>query len=92
MEQKKLKIVNSDNKQCEYDILCTFDSKITGKSYMIYTDYSKDSAGNIQVFSATYIPNEEPIKLEALKSNEEHDIIEEVLKELEKELKLKLKK
>ena len=42
------KVINDEGKEIVCDILFTFDSEETKKSYIVYTDNSKDEAGNIQ--------------------------------------------
>ena len=55
MEERELentfKIINEKGEEVVCDILFTFDSDETKKSYIVYTDNSKDENGNIQVFA-----------------------------------------
>ena len=55
-EPGKLIITNNEGKQLECDVLFTFDSDETGKSYIAYTDNTKDENGNIRVYASIYDP------------------------------------
>ena len=88
MEEKMtFKVVNSEGKEVEYEVLFTFDSDETNKSYMVYTDDSKDENGNIRVFASSYIPGEETTELLPIETEKEWKIIETILKELQEDQK-----
>ncbi len=88
MEEKMtFKVVNSEGKEVEYEVLFTFDSDETNKSYMVYTDDSKDENGNIRVFASSYIPGEETTELLPIETDKEWKIIDTILKELQEEAK-----
>ena len=93
-EEKKLentfKIINDNSEEVMCDVLFTFDSEETKKSYIVYTDNSKDEEGNIQVFASIYDPNKEDQKLEAIKTEEEWKVIETILNTLQEEIKKKI--
>lgn len=52
----KILIKDKDNVTHECDILFTFDSDETRKSYVVYTDNTKDELGNIKVYANTFDP------------------------------------
>lgn len=88
MEEKMtFKVTNSEGKEIEYEVLFTFDSEETKKSYMVYTDDSKDENGNIRVFASAYIPGEETTELLPIETDKEWKIIDTILKELQEESK-----
>ncbi len=93
-EEKKLentfKIINDNGEEVLCDVLFTFDSEETKKSYIVYTDNSKDEEGNIQVFASIYDPSKEDQKLEAIKTEEEWKVIETILNTLQEEIKKKI--
>ena len=80
-------VKNSEGKDVEYEVLFTFDSEETKKSYMVYTDNSKDENGNIRVFASAYVPGEETTELLPIETDKEWKIIDTILHELEKEAK-----
>jgi len=89
MEKGTFKVVNNEGKEVVCDILFTFDSEETNKSYIVYTDNSKDEAGNIQVFASIYDPKQENPKLEPIETDKEWKIIETILDTLQDEIKKK---
>lgn len=86
-EKMTFKVANSEGKEIEYEVLFTFDSDETKKSYMVYTDDSKDENGNIRVFASAYIPGEETTELLPIETEKEWKIIDTILKELQEESK-----
>ncbi len=45
-----LKIINDNGKITEYEILLSFFWLKTNRNYIIYTDNSKDSNGNLNIY------------------------------------------
>ena len=88
MEEKMtFKITNSDGVEVEYEVLFTFDSDETNKSYIVYTDDSKDENGNTRVFASTYISSNNTTQLMPIETDKEWKIIDTILKELQSEAK-----
>ena len=86
MEDKNtFKIVNDNGEEIMCDVLFTFDSEETKKSYIVYTDNSKDDEGNVQVFASIYDPNVEDQKLEPITTDQEWNLIH-YKKKLERKL------
>ncbi len=84
------KVINEHGEEIMCDILFTFDSEETKKSYIVYTDNSKDPQGNVQVFASIYDPNAESQKLEPITTEQEWKVIETILNTLQEEIKKKL--
>ena len=82
-ELVKFKVFDDNGKEVECEVLFTFDSDETGKSYMVYTDNSEDEEGNTRVFASIYNPNESKVKLEPIESDKEWKIIETILQEIQ---------
>lgn len=88
MEEKMtFKVTNEEGKEVEYEVLFTFDSDETKKSYMVYTDDSKDENGNTRVFASAYVQGEEETELFPIETDKEWKIIETILKELQEDAK-----
>lgn len=88
MEDKMtFKMTNEEGKEIEYEVLFTFDSDETKKSYMVYTDYAKDEAGNTKVYASSYIPGTETTELLPIETDKEWKIIDTILKELQENKK-----
>ncbi len=78
-ENGKLKITNDKGESIDCDILFTFDSDETHKSYIAYTDNSKDENGNVRVYANTYDPTGNDLSLQPLTSEKEWKVIENIL-------------
>ena len=89
MENNTFKVINEEGREIVCDILFTFDSEETNKSYIVYTDNTKDEAGNIQVFASIYDPKQESPKLDPIETEQEWKIIETILNTLQEEIKKK---
>ncbi len=85
-EKNTIKVTNSDGEQIVCDILFTFDSEETGKSYIVYTDNSKDETGKTRVFASTYKPDDPKTPLEDIKTDKEWKVIDTILKTLQEEI------
>ena len=75
----KLVIKNDKGEVMQCDVLFTFDSDETGKSYIAYTDNTKDENGNIKVYANIYDPNGESLKLEPITTDKEWKAINNIL-------------
>lgn len=69
----------------EYAILVTFDIESTGRSYVLYTDYSKDENNNMKVFASIY---DEIWNLSPLIDSEEIDYVKGYVEDLGADIKL----
>lgn len=74
----KILIKDKDNISYECDILFTFDSDETKKSYIVYTDNTKDELGNIKVFANTYDPYSDEGELGEVTTEKEWATIEQI--------------
>ncbi len=78
-------MIDEDGVEKEYDVLFTFDSEETNKSYIAYTDNTKDADGKLAVYASTYDKNGETTELKALETEKEWKIVETVLQSLQEE-------
>lgn len=78
-ENGKLKITNDKGETLDCDVLFTFDSDETNKSYIAYTDNTKDEKGNVRVYANIYDPTGEDLSLQPLTSEKEWKVIENIL-------------
>ena len=89
MEQEKkglFTIINDKGEEVECEILFTFDSDETKKSYMTYTDDSEDAEGNTQVYASIYDPTGEDLNLYPIETEREWQIIQEILNGLQEQV------
>lgn len=87
MKENSFTMLDENGVEVEYDVLFTFDSDETGKSYIVYTDNTKDSQGNVEVYASIFHPNDENGRLEAIETEKEWKIIETILTTLQEEVK-----
>lgn len=74
----KIIIKNNNNEEIECDVLFTFDNNDTNKSYIVYTDNTKDELGNIKVYANTFDEDDEEGILGNIETDEEWKIIEQI--------------
>ena len=87
MEEKNtIKVYDENGNEVICDILFTFDSEETKKSYIVYTDNTKDADGKIQVYASIYDPKDEKMKLEDIKTEKEWKVIDTILQTLQEEV------
>lgn len=87
-EEKKgtFTIVNEEGKTLECEVLFTFDSDETKKSYIVYTDNTFDKDGNQKVYANIYDPTGKKAELEPIKEEKEWQVIENILASLHEKL------
>lgn len=89
MKKNSFSMIDEDGKEIVYDVLFTFESDETKKNYIVYTDNTRDEAGNIQVYASIYDPENPNSKLEAITTDKEWKVIETILETLQEEVKKK---
>lgn len=92
MKQNTFSMIDDNGNEIVYDVLFTFESEETNKNYIVYTDQSKDSEGNIQVYASIYDPENPNSKLESIETEKEWKVIETILETLQDEIKKKQEK
>ncbi len=78
-ELMTFKVVNDEGKEVECEVLFTFESEETKKTYIVYTDNSVDQDGNTRVYASIYNPGEDETKLLPIETEKEWKIIQTVL-------------
>ncbi len=79
----KFTITNQEGQVLECDVLFTFDSEETKKSYIIFTDNTLDEQENVKVYANTYDPEDETGTLGTIETEKEWQIIENLLSSLQ---------
>ena len=90
-EKMTFKVINDEGKETECEVLFTFDSDETKKSYIAYTDNTVEENGNTKVYASIYTPNEEPMNLVPIETEKEWKIIETILNTLQEQAKESMK-
>ncbi len=88
-EKNTFTVINDEGKEIVCDVLFTFDSDETKKSYIVYTDNTKDQNGNIQVYASIFNPDadDEGTELLPIQTDKEWKVIETILSSLQEEVK-----
>ena len=88
MEDKnKFTVLDENGEEVTCEVLFTFDSEETHKSYMVYTDNTTDSDGNVKVYASIFDPNAEKTELIPIETDREWKIIETILESIQEENK-----
>lgn len=88
MEEKMtFKAIDNEGNEKECEILFTFESEETKKSYMVYTDNTVDETGNIRVYASVGNLDTEANELLPIETEAEWKIIETILQEIQAEVK-----
>ncbi len=87
-EEKKsvFTIVNDEGQEVECEVLFTFDSDETKKSYIVYTDNTIDEDGSIKVYASIYDPTGKSSVMEPVESEKEWLVIENILSSIQSKL------
>lgn len=87
-EEKKgiFEIINDQGEKLECEVLFTFDSDETKKSYIVYTDNTFDDEGNQKVYASTYDPSGENLELNPITEEKEWQVIEGILASLQEKI------
>ena len=77
MEEKNFTVIDEEGKELEYEVVLTFNNPENEKSYVIYKLPGEE---NEEVFAAVYDENnKEDGNLQPIETDEEWDMLDEVL-------------
>ena len=76
-------VTDQSGSTVEYEILFTFDSDETKKSYIVFTDNTTDEDGSIVTYAATYDKTGESLELQDIDTDEDSNLIEHLLSNIE---------
>ena len=79
-------IVNDEGKEIEWEILFTFDSDATKKSYIVYTDNTLDDEGSTKVYASVYDPTGQNPALMPIETEKEWLVIENILSSVQQKI------
>ena len=85
MNEKKIQI-ERNGRMVDCDVLFTFDSDDTKKSYVGYTDHSVAGNGRKNIFVSSYNPLSPTLELENIEDEKELRMIYGVLQQLDSEV------
>ena len=79
-------IVNDKGEEVECEILFTFDSDETKKSYIVYTDNTTDEDGSIRVYASVFDPTGTNPDLLPIETEKEWLVIENILASVQEKI------
>ena len=85
-DKNTIKVYDDAGNEVVCDILFTFDNEETKKSYIAYTDNTKDKEGRVRVYASTYDPKDPSMKLEEIQTDKEWKVIDTILETLQEEI------
>ena len=77
--------IEKNGETIDCDVLFTFDSEDTMKSYIGYTDHTFGSNGRKNIYVSAYNPLKAKIKLEDITDERELKMVSEVLNQIDKD-------
>lgn len=90
MKENTFKMVTEDGKEVICNVLFTFDSEETGKSYIAYTDNTYEEDGSIKAYAAVYHPEDLNSGFEPIETEKEWKVVETILEAIQEEVRSKL--
>ena len=85
-------VIDDEGKEVVCEVLFTFESDETKKNYIVYTDNTLDSEGNVKVYASIYEPDKENMELIPIESEREWKIVETILDSIQEENREKIDK
>jgi uncharacterized protein YrzB (UPF0473 family) len=82
MEKLTFTATNIDGKVVEYEAIATYEDNNTNKSYILYTDKSRDKEGKLRIFSSLFKKNGDKLKLIEITNQEDKEIVNQLLLQL----------
>lgn len=90
MKENTFKMVTEDGQEVTCNVLFTFDSEETGKSYIAYTDNTYEEDGSIKAYAAVYHPDNLNSGFEPIETEKEWKVVETILEAIQEEVRSKL--
>lgn len=89
IDDSKIMIKNDKDETVECDVLFTFESEETHKSYIVYTDNTVNKEGMTNVYASIYKPGkgENESILEPIENEKELAVVDKILEELQESIK-----
>ncbi len=84
-EKTNFTVLDDEGNEVVCEVLFTFDSEETKKSYIVYTDNTTDDEGNTKVYASIFNPNDEKTELTPIETDREWKIIETILETIQEE-------
>ena len=90
MKENTFKMMTEDGQEITCNVLFTFDSDETGKSYIAYTDNTYEEDGSIKAYAAVYHPEDLNKGFEPIETEKEWKVVETILETIQEEVRNKM--
>lgn len=81
--KKNMKIIFDQEEPKKYEIFCSFDSDLTKKSYVLFTDYCEDGKGQLLLHAGKYEQiDEDTLKVDKKLDKLEYEMVSEIMNKL----------
>ena len=90
MKENTFKMITEDGKEIVCNVLFTFDSEETKKSYIAYTDNTYEPDGSIKAYAAVYHPENLNAGFEPIETEKEWKVVETILEAIQEEVRNKI--
>lgn len=90
MKENTFKMVTEDGQEITCNVLFTFDSDETNKSYIAYTDNTYEADGSIKAYAAVYHPEDLNKGFEPIETEKEWKVVETILETIQEEVRNKM--
>ncbi len=90
MKENTFKMITEDGKEIVCNVLFTFDSEETKKSYIAYTDNTYEADGSIKAYAAVYHPENLNAGFEPIETEKEWKVVETILEAIQEEVRNKI--
>lgn len=77
--EKHITVIDEEGNEQLHEVLFTFDSEEFNKSYVLYYPVGAEDEEEIEIHASSFIPNEDGGKLQPIETDEEWNMIEEML-------------
>lgn len=90
MKENTFKMMTEDGQEITCNVLFTFDSEETKKSYIAYTDNTCEADGSIKAYAAVYHPDDLNKGFEPIETEKEWKVVETILQTIQEEVRNKM--
>lgn len=83
--KKIMNIIDEENNLGQYEIFCTFDSKLTNRSYVIYMKKDEADEKFFIMKAGSYVEEEDLLKVDTRLTHQEYEMISNIVKNILKQ-------
>lgn len=85
--KKVMKVIDEEKNSGEYEVFCTFDSGLTNKSYVLYTQYAENKDGSVLVHAGSYTKDGDVLMVDKRLTQQESEMVSTLIKSMLEQVK-----